>query len=347
MAYSCAVEPYRAANLLAGQDLYRCLHVSPNGAPVVASNGVCVFPDQGIEKPIDADDLFVCAGGNPTEFNDPATLAWLRAQARRGLRLGSVSGGTYVLARARLLNGYRCTVHWEHLPADGGGVSQPRSHPQPVRTGPQALHRCRRHRRPRHDDRPDRRRAWPASRHRDQRMVPAHQAAQFRRAAAHVPARTLRHRPTPTILRALTAMEAAIETPAAREALAAAACVSVRQLERLFRAYLGRTIGEHYAELRLERARMLLAQTSLSVLEVSLACRFRIGGAFLAVSTKRDLAWRPSWNANAAASRRPVAATSRPSGTSPGYACAHATNAASSIRNRPGCPINCTCRVRW
>ena len=31
--------------------------------------------------------------------------------------LGGLSGGAYVLARAGLLTGRRCTVHWEHIPA--------------------------------------------------------------------------------------------------------------------------------------------------------------------------------------------------------------------------------------
>ena len=56
------------------------------------------------------------AGGNPAVFNDEATFSWLRMLARRGVQIGAVSGGPYILARAGLLDGYRCTIHWEHLP---------------------------------------------------------------------------------------------------------------------------------------------------------------------------------------------------------------------------------------
>ena len=63
MTYSCAMEPYRAANTLSGRELYRWMHVSPDGNSVAASNGVSVVPDQGIEAPLDVDELFVCAGG--------------------------------------------------------------------------------------------------------------------------------------------------------------------------------------------------------------------------------------------------------------------------------------------
>ena len=63
------------------------------------------------------DLLFVCAGGNATAFRDRATLAWLRYLASRGVRVGGVSGGPIILARAGIMDGYHMTVHWEHAPA--------------------------------------------------------------------------------------------------------------------------------------------------------------------------------------------------------------------------------------
>ncbi|MBM3613730.1 MAG: AraC family transcriptional regulator, partial [Alphaproteobacteria bacterium] len=117
IGYACAVEPCRAANVLSGRELYRWRHVSPDGRPVAASNGVTILPDQGIDRPLEVDELYVCAGGNPAMFADAATFAWLRAQALRGVRVGGISGGPYVLARAGLLDGYRFTLHWEHVPA--------------------------------------------------------------------------------------------------------------------------------------------------------------------------------------------------------------------------------------
>ena len=69
-------------------------------------------------------------------------------------------------------------------------------------------------------------------------------------------------------------MEANLEEPLSREDLAASVGLSTRQVERLFRKYLGCTPARHYLELRLRRARMLLAQTSMSILDVSIACGF-------------------------------------------------------------------------
>ncbi len=75
-------------------------------------------------------------------------------------------------------------------------------------------------------------------------------------------------------------MEQSLENPVGREELARTAGVSLRQLERLFRLHLGRSLGEHYLGLRLDRARDLLRQTTLSVLEIALACGFASASHF-------------------------------------------------------------------
>ncbi|MEO1919934.1 MAG: helix-turn-helix domain-containing protein, partial [Paracoccaceae bacterium] len=50
--------------------------------------------------------------------------------------------------------------------------------------------------------------------------------------------------------------------------------ISTRQLERLFRRYLNRSPKRYYMELRLEKARNLLLQTDMSVINVALASGF-------------------------------------------------------------------------
>lgn len=117
MSYAAAVEPLRAANLLSGRTLYRWWHASPEGAPVNASNGVAILPDIGVGTDRDVDALFVCAGGNPATFNDRSVFAWLRKLARRGVTIGGISGGPFILAKAGLLDNARVTLHWEHQPA--------------------------------------------------------------------------------------------------------------------------------------------------------------------------------------------------------------------------------------
>ena len=69
-------------------------------------------------------------------------------------------------------------------------------------------------------------------------------------------------------------MEAAIEDPVSPATLAEDAGMSTRQLERLFRRYLGKSPKRYYMELRLGKARNLLMQTDMSVINVALACGF-------------------------------------------------------------------------
>lgn len=79
---------------------------------------------------------------------------------------------------------------------------------------------------------------------------------------------------SPPLLRAVSRMELPSDELASRQDFADIAQVSVRQLERLFRHHLGCTPQAYYLRMRLRRARELLRQTSLSVLEVAIACCF-------------------------------------------------------------------------
>jgi transcriptional regulator GlxA family with amidase domain len=76
------------------------------------------------------------------------------------------------------------------------------------------------------------------------------------------------------ILTVAELMERHLEEPLSCSALAKRAGLSPRQLERLFRKYVGETPTRYYLGLRLERARQLLLQTSMPILAVGLACGF-------------------------------------------------------------------------
>jgi transcriptional regulator GlxA family with amidase domain len=82
------------------------------------------------------------------------------------------------------------------------------------------------------------------------------------------------------LLRVLGVMEMNLEQPLPRTELAKQAGISLRQLERLFHAHVGHGIHQHYRWLRLERARQLLRETSLPVLDVALATGFSSASQF-------------------------------------------------------------------
>jgi transcriptional regulator GlxA family with amidase domain len=279
LSYASAIEPLRAANRLSGRELYRWAHISLDGISEDASSGACVSCTHRPGDDIPLRRLFVCAGGNPAAFNDPAAFAWLRALARRGVQIGGISGGPYILARAGLLNGYRFTIHWEHMPALAEDF--PALQPAP------SLFVI------------DRDRLTAAGGFAAFDMMHALIEADHGHALAsavaewflhtHVrggggPQRMgLRERFNITnagLLRAIENMEVHIEEPLSRAEIANLAGLSLRQLDRLFETQLGETISAYYNRIRLERARTLLRQTALPVFDIAVACGFASASQF-------------------------------------------------------------------
>jgi transcriptional regulator GlxA family with amidase domain len=280
MSYAAAVEPLRAANRLAGRELYKWWHATPGDKPAIASNGAAVLPDCKFGADASSLDLIlVCAGGNPATFTDKRTFAWLRKLASRGVTIGGISGGPFILAKAGLLAGRRSTVHWEHMAAlqeafpeieltrslfefDGdritcsGGVAALdmmvaliiRDHSYELGSAVSE---------------------WLLHTHVRDGARPQRMDLRFRLGVAD-----------DNVLRALKAMESHLEVPLSRLQLANLAGISLRQLERSFRSHLGRGVHEHYLALRLGRCRQLLRETSLSILEVALATGFASASQF-------------------------------------------------------------------
>ena len=78
----------------------------------------------------------------------------------------------------------------------------------------------------------------------------------------------------PQINEAIELMQANIEEPLGADELASLVGISRRQLERLFRKHLDTVPSKYYLKLRLEQARKLLLETTISVVEVGVACGF-------------------------------------------------------------------------
>jgi len=273
ICFASVVDPLRAANRMAGRTLYRWHFISPDGEAVTASNGVMIFPEHGLHQDVRYDRVVVVAGLQVADYKDRATFAWLRRQAHLGANMGATSMGPLILARAGLLHGYRFTVHWESIESVQEEF--------PDETISSALYEI------------DRDRFTCAGGIAALDMMHAMIEADFGaeiaggvseqflhghvRAADDPQRMALRERlgiSHGKLLHVLELMEAHVEDPLPREFLAREAGVSVRQLERLFRSYVGRTLGQYYLDIRLTRARALLQQTSQSVLDVAVACGF-------------------------------------------------------------------------
>ncbi|MEM6489158.1 MAG: AraC family transcriptional regulator, partial [Pseudomonadota bacterium] len=117
LAFAAAIEPLRLANRTARRELYTWRTVSEDGAAVTCSNGVSVGVDGALDQLPRSASIVVCGGVRLEAAASRPVITWLRREARRGVRLGAVCTGTYVLAKAGLLQDRRCTIHWENLAA--------------------------------------------------------------------------------------------------------------------------------------------------------------------------------------------------------------------------------------
>ncbi|MBB3395340.1 GlxA family transcriptional regulator [Rhizobium sp. BK060] len=279
MSYASASEPLRAANLLAGREIYRLSTFSPDGAPAFSSGGVPVpaapLPGRGSGLAT----VFVCAGGSPRDWHYPAVLACLRQLAREGVRIGGISGGPYLLAAAGLLTERDFTIHWEHAPAlleafpalsprqarfviDGnritcGGGIAPLDMMHVLiseRMGPDFARRV--------SD-------WYLHTEVAEPTAPQRGSLAERYGVHH-----------PGLLSVLEKMEETIELPLDRTAMARIAGVTPRHLDRLFAAHLGSTFLDQYRRIRLQHARRLLEQSPLSISEIAIATGFSSGAHF-------------------------------------------------------------------
>ena len=273
MAYASVMEPFRAANHLADEHLYDWQHLAVSGGEVRASNGVTFHADHDLEADTDYDIVFVCAGGNPKDIRAGRLLSWLRRVERTGCRIGGVSAGPFVLALAGLLDGYRCTIHWDHMPAfietfphlrvEGGLYVIDRGR-LTCAGGIAGLDLAINLIAEDHG-------ADLATAVRDWYISAEVRGGAGTQRSSLTERYGVRH---DGLLKVLAYMEANIEEPAPRRERARIAGLSLRQLDRLFSSHLGETVSDHYHRIRLDHGRHLLQETAMPVTEVALACGY-------------------------------------------------------------------------
>jgi len=279
LAFAAAIEPLRAANRLTGEKLFDWQLFSRDGGPVRASNGIDIAVRGSIANDPAIDLLLVCAGTGSAGEGDRPLGKWLRGLARRGTALGGISLGGYALAHAGLLDGRRCALHWENLAAFGERFPRIRTTTDIFAVdgnrctcsgGTAAL---------------DMMLHVIAARHGT--ALATGVSEQFihpRIRSAHEAQRmAIRSRlgvANDKLIAAVGMMENAQDELLEMRAIAAAVDLSSRQLERLFAKYLHTNPRRHYRELRLARARMLLAQTTQPILDIAVACGFASASHF-------------------------------------------------------------------
>ncbi|WP_323036866.1 GlxA family transcriptional regulator [Pararhodobacter sp.] len=273
LSFSAAIEPLRIANRMSGQTLYTWSVLSESGESVACSNGTLVHVNGGLGD-VGRDDVILVCGGLGVRGNTTQSVkAWLRKVARKGSVIGGLCTGAHTLAAAGLLDSRRATIYWENrdgfleeftetdltksvfvidgnrLTAAGGTASIDLVLTLIADDHGKDL----------------------ANSVADQLIYTTIRTDRDIQRLS-IPTRIgVRH---PRLSRVIERMEQSIEEPVSPAELAEEVGMSTRQLERLFRRYLNRSPKRYYMELRLARARNLLMQTDLSVINVALACGF-------------------------------------------------------------------------
>jgi len=241
--------------------------------------------DPGTRRGKRSKTLIIVAPNTAQHFEDANALRLLKTMDRQKVSLGSASSGSFILARAGLLDGCRCTIHWENIPVFkelypqldvsftlyeiaerrftcSGGIAAldmmlKLIEYQYGRRLAQQISQQFQH---------DRIRTEIDSQQMADRMDLAMNA--------------------PKLIDVINLMENNIEVPLALPAIADKCKLSLRQIERLFHKYRDVTPSQYYLSLRLTHAKQLLLNTNHSVIDISLATGFETQSYFTACYRK-------------------------------------------------------------
>jgi AraC family carnitine catabolism transcriptional activator len=264
---------------------YKWHILTTDGGPVVATNAMMLQSNGSFLDVKKASLVFVMSGFNTHLYYREVIGNWLRQMRASGAMLGGIDGGPFVLAEADLLANERVALHWDShqsfaarypkidltaslfeiqrktVTCAGGTASIDMmlsliKHQHGVELATQVsdwliLGRIRNASDP-------------------QRLEIAP------RFGTH----------NPKVGEAIRLMLDHLDSPLPQHELAAKTGVTLRQLQRLFTTHLQATPSQFYLRLRLDQARELLQQTTLSIAGVSSACGFLSGAHFSRVYAK-------------------------------------------------------------
>ncbi|RBW55976.1 GlxA family transcriptional regulator [Ruegeria sp. A3M17] len=273
LSFASALDSLRIANRMADKELYTWTLAGEGGDTVSCSAGTTFNVETDLVELQRDDMVLICGGVDVQLATTKKVLNWVRREARRGLRIGGLCTAAFTLAKAGLLDGKRATIHWENSDSfieefdeveltksvfqiDGnrmttaGGTSSIDLMLKIIA-----------------DDYGE----DLANAVADQMIYSSIRTDQDTQRLSTPTRIGVRH---PKLSQVILMMEKNIEEPISPSILAKDVGMSTRQLERLFRRYLSRSPKRYYMELRLHKARNLLMQTEMSVINVALACGF-------------------------------------------------------------------------
>ncbi|MDP6189768.1 MAG: GlxA family transcriptional regulator [Gammaproteobacteria bacterium] len=274
LSFAATIDPLRMANRMAKEELYHWDLYTLDDQAVQPSNGLMLQPTRQRDDTKHLDGLIVVASKDAKLYHSKQISRWLTRLKQRGIMLGATSGGTIILAMSGILEQAPCTTHWEFLDSfkedfpklnitsdiyelDGQRLS--------CSGGTAALDMMLQLITVQHDAELAAKVAAQCI-HPDIR--PAHEEQRIA-LGARIP---LKH---PRLAKAIEVMKAHLENPLSCQQIADRVNLSQRQIERIFKDHLGQGPSQYYLNLRLEKARLLLEQSDMSVLNIAMACGFQ------------------------------------------------------------------------
>lgn len=253
--------------------------ITESGDPVIDALGGTFPIDGRLDDPQRSDFICLVSGDTVERQNLGAVSAYLRKAQRIGCNICGLYTGSYVMARAGLLDGKRTTIHWEKRQAFMEEFPEvdlteftftSSSSPYSSSGGTSAIDLM----------------LYIVSQLRGEKL--ANLVAGF---LNYTSIRVIQHSARiqaadrvgfrhPKLSEILALMETNLEEPLRPSDLAKTVNISTRQLERLFRRYLSATPKKYYTDLRLQRAQQLLLQTNMTVTAVGVACGFNTASHF-------------------------------------------------------------------
>ncbi len=273
LAFSCAIEPLRIANLISGKTLYKWSLMSANGKTATSSNDVVTQVDRGYSELVRGETLFVLSGLHVKENTTPELLSVVRRERAKGRLAGALCSGAYCLARTGVMDGLETAIHWDfhdsfmeefpevklvrnvfvasekYITASGGTA-----------TADLMLHLIER------------------DHGRDLGIEVAdmmlHNSVREPTAEQKLSLQSRHGIRNAHLSKAIKMMTDNLEHPIPPSEIADEVGISARQLERLFGRHLNCSPKKYYVDMRLQKARNLLLQTEKTVTEIAFLAGF-------------------------------------------------------------------------
>jgi transcriptional regulator GlxA family with amidase domain len=279
MCVASAIDPLRAANRISGEESFRYRLVSVSGDPAVTTCGLPIAVSGRFDPAASTDVIVVIAGFGTQGYATASFLQGLRRAARSARACGGIEAGTWLVARAGLLEGRAATTHWEDMEDFAAAFPGTDVRPDryvivgPVFTSGGAsptfdlmLHLVRS------------RLGMAAAL--DVASVFIYDQSRASTDAQPLVSLGRLDGYDPRLAQAIRLMEAHVDQPLSVDAIAKRTGVTPRTLEGVFRKSIGETPGAYYLRLRLTAARKLVVDTRVAMADIAARTGFSSAAAF-------------------------------------------------------------------